>query len=224
MARVRVYIDGFNLYYSRLKGKRGVGATYKWLNLVDLCDRLFAHHTVTRVKLFSARTRPSPFDPSIHRRQEAYFRALATVDRLELIEGLFVERPQSFITRRGMEQTPPVKDFVEVMKIEEKGSDVNLGSHLVFDGLRGEYDFAAVVSNDSDLTEPIRLMTQEFGISVILVPPMYPSNSAKRKGPQVRLKAAATDVWWITDAMLRAAQFDDPHVHEGINYPKPIEW
>jgi len=40
---------------------------------------------------------------------------------------------------------------VKVIKTEEKGSDVNLATHLVNDGHRGRYETAVLITNDSDL-------------------------------------------------------------------------
>lgn len=53
--------------------------------------------------------------------------------------------------------------MVTVLKTEEKGSDVNLGAYLLLDGADGLYDVALVISNDSDLAEPIRLARDRFG-------------------------------------------------------------
>ena len=39
-------------------------------------------------------------------------------------------------------------------KTEEKGSDVNLASHLLLDAFRGDFDVAAILSNDSDWSHP----------------------------------------------------------------------
>lgn len=50
--------------------------------------------------------------------------------------------------------------FVEVTNTEEKGSDVNITAHLLNDAWPDSYDCAVVVSNDSDLTEPLRLVKQ----------------------------------------------------------------
>ncbi len=44
---------------------------------------------------------------------------------------------------------------VEVVKTEEKGSDVNLATYLLLDAFRRRCDSAVVISNDSDLAEPI---------------------------------------------------------------------
>ena len=47
--------------------------------------------------------------------------------------------------------------LVPVIKTEEKGSDVNLACHLVADAFEKKCTAAFVISNDSDLLEPIRL-------------------------------------------------------------------
>jgi len=46
--------------------------------------------------------------------------------------------------------------YAKVIKTEEKGSDVNLATHLLHDAHMGRFDVAVVVSNDSDLLEPIK--------------------------------------------------------------------
>ena len=47
--------------------------------------------------------------------------------------------------------------MVEVLKTEEKGSDVNLAVHLLNDAWLDVYDSAIVVTNDSDIAEAMRL-------------------------------------------------------------------
>ena len=44
---------------------------------------------------------------------------------------------------------------VRVMKTEEKGSDVNLATYLLVDAFEDRFDVAVIISNDSDLKEPI---------------------------------------------------------------------
>jgi hypothetical protein len=50
MAKVNVYIDGFNLYYGALKG-----TPYKWLDLSRLCQTLLPSDTIHEIKYFTAR-------------------------------------------------------------------------------------------------------------------------------------------------------------------------
>jgi len=45
--------------------------------------------------------------------------------------------------------------MVSVARREEKGSDVNVASHLLLDLLHQRIDAAVIVSNDSDLAYPV---------------------------------------------------------------------
>lgn len=56
--------------------------------------------------------------------------------------------------------------MAEVLDTKEKGSDVNLATYLLFDGFKNDYEMAIVISNDADLAEPIRLVTQELKLPV----------------------------------------------------------
>lgn len=57
-----------------------------------------------------------------------------------------------------------------VSRREEKGSDVNIASRLLLDALSGTMDAAVVVSNDSDLALPIRML-RERGVPLGTVDP-----------------------------------------------------
>ena len=48
--------------------------------------------------------------------------------------------------------------FADIIKTEEKGSDVNLAVHILNDCWLDKYDCAVIVSNDSDLAESLRLI------------------------------------------------------------------
>ena len=60
---------------------------------------------------------------------------------------------------------------MEVIKTEEKGSDVNLAVHLLNDGWDDAYDCGVVVSNDSDIAEAMRLVRRDCGKRIGLVTP-----------------------------------------------------
>jgi hypothetical protein len=60
---------------------------------------------------------------------------------------------------------------VEVVKTEEKGSDVNLATYLLLDAFSKDCETAVVISNDSDLKEPIALVQQQLGLPVGVVNP-----------------------------------------------------
>ncbi len=106
-----------------------------------------------------------------------------------------------------------VKALVHVM--EEKGSDVNLACHLINDGWAGRYDAAVVISNDTDLVEPIRIVVQELKKPVTLLCPS-PFGAAKP------LAAVASHVRHIHTAHLKASVFPDTLPGTGIT--KPASW
>lgn len=140
-----VYIDGFNFYYGAVKG-----TPHKWLDLEALARRLLPRDEIIKVRYFTARISSRPDDPQQAVRQETYLRALSTLPLVEMHFGHYVTR-----TTRMPLATPPDRGArtVEVLKTEEKGSDVNLATYLLLDAFRGNCDTAVVVSNDSDLAD-----------------------------------------------------------------------
>ncbi len=60
---------------------------------------------------------------------------------------------------------------VEVLKTEEKGSDVALGSYILRDSFKEDMDIAVVITNDTDLTTPLRIAREEVGMKIALVSP-----------------------------------------------------
>ena len=61
----------------------------------------------------------------------------------------------------------------QVIKTEEKGSDVNLAVHLLNDSWLDVYDCAVVVSNDSDIAEAMRLARHHHGKLIGLITPLF---------------------------------------------------
>src|SRR6476646_7301355 len=88
MAKVIVYIDGFNLYYRALKKPE-----HKWLDVQKLAETLLPEDDIVRVKYFTAMIKPSKLDVRKHVRQQVYFRALKTLPKVELIYGNYVVGP-----------------------------------------------------------------------------------------------------------------------------------
>ena len=107
----------------------------------------------------------------------------------------------------------------QVFTMEEKGSDVNLAVHLVNDAWAGRFDAAVVVSNDTDLVEPIRIVAQELGKPVFLLTPPGKFGAAK---PLVQV---ATHQRHIRQSHLQAAVFSDPVMGpDGKPISKPATW
>lgn len=170
------YIDGFNLYKSRLQRQRA----YRWLNVVDLSRGVAGvGETVSKVNFYTAYV-SGRIDPDAVRKQQAYLRALKTLPEIEIFCGKFnisdrwvklCEPPDA--RPAGYTWPAPAPSFVKAAIPQEKGSDVMLASHLLRDAFLGNFDAAYVLSNDTDLVEPIRIATQELGKVVNIVPPNY---------------------------------------------------
>lgn len=169
-----VYIDGFNLYYGAVKG-----TTHKWLDLEALCRRLLPKDRIVEIRYFTALISARPDNPKQSARQQTYLRALETLPLVTIHLGHYL----SHRTRMPLAEPPATgAKTVEVVKTEEKGSDVNLATYLLLDAFQGRCDTAVVISNDSDLAEPIRVAEQELGIRVGIVNP----HPAKRRSRVLR--------------------------------------
>ena len=158
-----VYVDGFNLYYGLLRG-----TPWKWLDLEALCRHLLPGHEVQRIRYFTAQVVVRPGEPDVDSRQQAYLRALLTLPTLSIHLGHFLTR----VVRMPLAAPAPGGPrTVEVIKTEEKGSDVNLASYLLADAFRGDADAFVLISNDSDLMEPLRIVRHELDKVVGLLNP-----------------------------------------------------
>jgi hypothetical protein len=113
-------------------------------------------------------------------------------------------------------------DLVWVQKAEEKGSDVNLASHLVRDAFMNLFDVAVVVTNDTDLIEPIKIVRDDVGKAIGLLSPVIQSKKPKWSGAHPTLVAAASWTLYIHNAHLRAAQF--PPTIAGTTIQRPAPW
>ena len=139
----------------------------------------------------------TPDDPGKPQRQQTFIRALETLDSFSVHYGSFLTTKVWMQRARHL----PGQSRNEVIKIEEKGSDVNLASFLLADGFRGEYEAAVVLSNDSDLTLSIEVVTRELGLPVGLLNP--------HERFSVQLSQVATFKKKIRTGVLRDSQFPD---------------
>jgi uncharacterized LabA/DUF88 family protein len=154
-----IYIDGFNLYYNCLKK-----TPYKWLDLKKLCQSMLnPENEILKIRYFTAKV-TGKFDPMQPIRQATYLRALKhVIPEIEIHMGKFLTHEVPMLS-----VNPPPK-IVKVYKTEEKRSDVNLAVHLLNDAWHNHYECAVIISNDSDLSESLRLIktqhhTKKIGV------------------------------------------------------------
>jgi hypothetical protein len=114
VAKVNVYIDGFNLYYGALKG-----TPYKWLDLARLCQALLPSDTIQEIKYFTARVSARPSKPTSAHDQGLYIRALRTLPNLTIKYGHFLTHtvPMYLAT-----VTPPQRVWVGVRSLRFKSA------------------------------------------------------------------------------------------------------
>lgn len=201
-----VYVDGFNLYYA-VKG-----TPCKWLNIFALCRLLLPRNQIVKIKYFTALVSARPTDPDQPNRQLLYLRALQTIPELEIIYGHFLAHE---VTMRLAHPVPGGPKNAQVIKTEKKGSDVNIAAHMVNDGHLGRYK---VISNDSDLAEPISIVRNELHLPVGILNP-FPNDH-----PSQQLRKCATFVKPIRQGVLTASQFPDMLEDSNGKFHKPPAW
>lgn len=204
-----VYVDGFNLYYGCLKGTR-----YRWLDLECFCRTLLPNEAIGRIHYFTARV-SGRVDPQAPLRQSMYLRALGTLPIVEVHFGTFLTN-NVWMPLANPPATGSRK--VLVTKTEEKGSDVNLAATLLVDAFRQRCDTAVIVSNDSDLTEPVKLARYELGIRVGVINP-HPAKKRSRE-----LSREAHFFKQVRTASLAPCQFANPIVDSVGTFHKPKGW
>lgn len=207
------YIDAFNLYYGCLKG-----GPYKWLNFAEFCRRSFPPpgNVLNRVRYFTALVKPYPSDPQQPVRQQALLRALRTLPEVSIHLGQYRKSK----THLKLVSPPPGgPDTAHVWKSEEKGSDVNLATNLLLDAFQNDCEAAVVVSNDSDLVEPIRVVRQILHRPVVVLFPVGPGRHGNTD-----LKKVASRHENVDPAYLAASQFPQAVKDSNGVVKKPIGW
>lgn len=205
--KTTVYIDGFNLYYGAVQD-----TPYRWLDLDALCKRLLPRNDVRMIRYFTARVKARPYDRSAPNRQQAYLRALNTIPHLTTHFGQFKTNK----VQMALVHPPPPRALV--WKTEEKGSDVNIATHLMLDAFRNNFEAAAVISNDSDLAEPIRVVNEELGLPVGVV------NPHRRNRPATELVDVAAFRIEIRRTHLGSCQFPVELADAKGTFEKPRSW
>ena len=176
-----------------------------------MCSLLFPKDAINKIKYFTARVSARPTDVDQPIRQQTYFRALQTIPNLEIIEGSFLVKEVMMPVANSNPQR-----YERVIKTEEKGSDVNLAVHLLNDAHKKDFELAIMITNDSDLVEPMRLVKQELKLPVGLVNP--------QKHPSFLLKQHATFIKQIRTGVLRASQFPNTLTDANGTFHKPSSW
>lgn len=190
MQRVISYIDGFNLYFGlKSKGWR----KYYWLDLVAMSRALLKpYQQLQHCHYFTARIKVNGSQNQDAHRQSVWLDALDTRPDITTHYGHYL--PKVLTCKAcGAQWTSH----------EEKMTDVNIAAQLLTDAYEDRFDIALIVSGDSDLTTPIRMLRQRFPQKRVIV--AFPPN---RRSDQLRRTANGTIV--IGADKLRQNLLPDP--------------
>ncbi len=175
--RTRIYIDGYNLYYGCL-----TKSPFKWLDVLTLFERKIIPSILYRptesadpaemelvsdsaVKYFTAKIIESAAKaPDSVSSQAQYHNALSKKwdKRVKFVLGGYTlyKAKQALIPEGNPNRQPKDCDKVQVWKIEEKQSDVNIALHMFDDAMRNEIDQVILVTNDTDLVPAFEMLKQ----------------------------------------------------------------
>jgi len=213
--KTNVYINGFNLYYGCLKG-----TPHRWLDLAAFCQTSFPppRNQINRIRYFTAYVNARPNNPQQRVRQQTHLRALRTIPHLTIHLGSYLEKEKP--TRMPLHPPPAAgPKTVQVVKSEEKGSEVNLACYLLVDAFDDDYEAAVVVSNDSDLAEPIRLVRQKFGKKVLVM-----RTCSHVRALSVELRRVASKSLIVDASLLPTSQFPATLADAHGTIHKPARW
>lgn len=197
--RVGLSVDGCNLYYRAraLCGRSTPG--WRWLDVRALGRRLvvrskWTEASVERVVHCTARVSGTEGQTGQHD-QDTYLRALREHGSADVIAmGTSVSRvataPLAVADHRNRPvlstsawpvqvrdadgvDVPGATFMVSVARREEKGSDVDVASHMLIDVLERRVDAVVVISNDSDLAFPVDFARTRVPVGLVDPTPGY---------------------------------------------------
>ena len=155
MARISVFIDGFNVYHAL--DSDPAYHKYKWLDCAALGGcYVGGRDTLTKVYCFTALATWNPQKVNRHR---LYIRALEK-QGVEIVMGKFKRKDRKCVLCQRDYRT-----------FEEKLTDVNIAIYLFRGAYLDEFDRAIVISGDSDIVPAIKAVrdlfpTKEIGVVV----------------------------------------------------------
>lgn len=231
-ARTAVYVDGYNLYYGRLRG-----SDFKWLDLVSLFEQILVgrdqNEQLVKVNLFTAHAlaRFATHGQLSVEAQSSYHRALMArhAGRMQIVNGIHTMDSggtllPAFVAGQPYDRTVRTR----VWKIEEKQTDVNLALAIYRDACKGLFDRVILVSNDSDAAPVLKALREDFpAVMRGVVVPIRPPEPGAEQHRRVSGSLAEFADWTIphlSDELLGASQLP-PHVPTKKKpIRKPAHW
>lgn len=227
--RTICYVDGYNLFYGALKH-----TPYKWLDLPKLLHEKIVsvqdpEARLERIKYFTADIKAKVANrgqQALHA-QHAYLRALETryPAEVEIIKGYYsLERANAL----RFQKPPDKNDRVEVWKLEEKQTDVNIALTAYRDVAKGLVDQLVFVSNDTDIVPALAAIREDFDgkcrIGVVIPVRRTDGEVTGRPGNRQLSELADWTRHYIREEELAACAFPDMIPTNRKPIRKPDYW
>ncbi|MCC5863479.1 MAG: NYN domain-containing protein [Gammaproteobacteria bacterium] len=205
-----VFIDGYNLYYGRLKGTE-----YKWLNLHALAARIVRDQApesrISTCRYYTAmvKSRVASHGDASVQSQTVYHRALESpyTPHVDVIcnHHILVKRP---MMRYVTGSKPDKSDRVSVWHLEEKQTDVKIALDAYRMAVSGAVQQIVLMTNDTDL-EPLLEAIASAAPNVVVgaIIPRQPHSA--RPAAQAFIDHCHWTRRHILDEELAACQFGD---------------
>ena len=204
--KTAVYIDGYNLYYGRLRN-----TAFKWLDVVVFFENLLKVHdpsaTLEVVKFFTAPAlaRFASHGSDSVQAQQSYHRAmqLARPERFELVCGVHSFDKHGTLLPTFVEGQPYNRlERTRVWKLEEKKTDVNIAMAMYRDAAKARYQQLVICSNDSDAEPALQALREDFlNLTIGVVTPVPPADPQK-SSPRGVSTSLAQHAHWVRRYML----------------------
>jgi len=180
--RVIVYVDGFNLYHAinDIRDKN-----LQWPSIVGLSEEMIKSKTEQLMgTIYFTAHATHIYKDSFRAKQKEYLNTLKEIGT-EIIYGKFKKK---YIYCK--------KCTKKNLHHEEKETDVNIAVRIISDAYKNNFDTTYIISGDTDLLAPIRLVLNNFPDKEIVIvgPP--------QRGLANELKKSATRVQIITKGQL----------------------
>jgi uncharacterized LabA/DUF88 family protein len=230
--KTAIYIDGYNLYYGRLRN-----TAYKWLDVVALFDALLKEQdpsaSLEVVKLFTAPAlaRFATHGAASVEAQQSYHRALQAKHgaRFELVPGAHSFDKDGTLLPTFVPGQPYDRQVrSRVWKLEEKKTDVNLAMAMYRDAAKGRYNQLVLCSNDSDAEPALQALREDFPhLQIGVVTPVPPPSPGKGSPRGVSTSLAQHAHWvrrYLLDGELANAQLPPQVPTHKKPVRKPAHW
>lgn len=166
MLRSMIFIDFENFDISKFNYYRKIGLSNPKLDFNKFpkeINGLLHNHILIKTFLFAPKPEGILASDLALQSRYNWITGMKNQDYFTIIEGRHVAKPTTGYTYRSMNLSIPASYYRE-----EKGTDVNIATHLLTKAFHNSYDTAIIVSGDTDYI-PVMDVLNTLGKSVVVV-------------------------------------------------------